>query len=332
MSIPGMDALSNPTTFSHSDRLPLDGIEQANGVTADFGDGFGIGGLTTLHDNSVDANSGPSAVNRPLTHTYLVNSAEHGPNAYHHEALCFVRRLRTVNFSLPASMQAEHQLVSLSYFNRWLRNNKDARVRYGSQKNTKLLREDWKFAGSVKRPGKNADTLMMTRHDDAVPVVFGGRARIADIGRGYNPVAGTRDRPSRGVPGQRDHLFFLFRRYRKSDDIEDELSAAGVGSGGGGGAPAAAKTPDAYYWQVEVYVNRTGQAPESCLYTDQNNTDPDDDYLGDYLHIGWIGFVYGTRQFSPDLVAAARSVIKGREDAKEALVSMPAVEVFIGTH
>src|SRR5690242_5607220 len=99
MRNPARSVLNNPTEFNHIDNVPFD-VEQSHGVDAEFPD-FGIGDVSTLYEDK-DYNTGVNAPHRPITHTYLVNSARFGANAYHHEALCFIHRIPLQNPNNPS--------------------------------------------------------------------------------------------------------------------------------------------------------------------------------------------------------------------------------------
>jgi hypothetical protein len=328
-SIPGTEALSNPTSFPRSGSIPIDFLAGAvgNGVPTDFGDGFGVGPMSTLYDNAKDANTGFNASNRPVTHTYLVNAAKFGPHAYYHEAFCFGNRIHQVNQSGTASMQYEHYVLSISEFNKYLRTD-EGRRQYGGDQNCSKLMRDWKFLGSVKRPSK---TMF---GDDALPIIIAGRARVADIFRAYTPMNG-RDKPYKGVPAQKDHAFFILRRYDARTTMDDKLLQQGLDPNAHAEDDYTGHSRNAispYQWQVEVWMNRSGQAPPLSVYTDEDALNPKASFVGDFIYIGFIGFVHGDRSFQPDFVQAARDVIRGEDGYPHALVTLPAVDIHIAVH
>jgi hypothetical protein len=315
--IPGMDALSNPTNFPRDDSVPFD-VEQSNGVPTDFGDGFGMNPVSNLYDGAKDYNSGVNATNRPLTQTIMVNSARFGVDAYNHESLVFIHRVNPVNPSLANQMPAEFHVLSLSKFNAFLRSPLGRKL-YGGENMVDKLKSEWRFFGSVKRVGK---TMF---GDDALPVIFGGRARIPDLGRGFAPTTG-RNKPHRGIAGQRDHMFLLYRRYNIKNEMDDALNEAGIETSWQVGEEEASS----YYWAVDIYLNRNGQQPHPSLYTDEYSND--DKFWGDYEHLGFINFVYGDRMFKTEHVLNARKVIRGEQGFEGSLVALPAVELHLGVH
>jgi hypothetical protein len=332
MSVPGSDALSHPTHFPRIDSIPIAG-PQSHGVPLDFNiDPVVGGGVTKLYDNATDYNSGFNAVNRGLSHPYLINNSRKFADGdpYYHEALCFLHRIRKVNTSNPNVVPSEHHMLSVTQLNVWLKSTEGRRC-YGENKTAHTLKEEWRFAGSVKRPSANQRAF---HREDAVPIVFGGRARIADIGRAYVPEKGTKNRPRRGVPSQRDHLFFLYRRYNIKKELDASLASA-LGSSSSSSSSSASKDSSGvpyHYWQVEVWLNVNAHAPHTCLYCDETSEDEVDHYVGDYIHVGWIGFVYGDRRFVLEDAAKARAVLRGEDGYQEQLVTLQAVEVFMGVH
>ena len=264
MSVPGSSALSYPTNFARVDSIPGAG-PQSHGVPTDFDiDPVVGGGVSTLYDGAKDYNSGVNAVNRGISHPYLINNAKSfcAGDPYYHEALVFMHRIRKVNTNNPNVVPGENHLLSISQFNTWLK-DPEGRKCYGKEKTAHLLKQEWRFAGSVKRPQANQRKI---NKDDAVPIVVGGRARIADIGRAYVPSKSEKvHRPRRGVPSQRDHLFLVYRRYNITRERDASLMIA-IGSSSAPlaapispGGPSALVSTDIstdgipnHYWQVHA--------------------------------------------------------------------------------
>jgi hypothetical protein len=332
--VPGTEALAAPTNFPRSVDLGFDLGGVTNGVAQDFGHML-PDGTTTSYDNAKDYNSGFPAVNRGYTHTFLVNSAKFGPTPYFHEALCMIRRTAPSDSSFNASVHGEqHQVLSLSHFNRWLR-TMEGRQMYGGHRDSRWLRHNWRFMGSVKRPGANAslsEGLPYLKGNDALPIVFAGRARILDIGRAYVPGSGTSDRPSKAVPGQRDHMFLLYRRYDSRKDMIATLENAGVTPNLQMLAKAGGSVPH-FYWQADLYLNRSGQPPPIHTYTDEWNPDKEARFVGDYDHLGFINFTEKTiRDYDPAAVGQAREVVAGKEGFEEEMAGVTWVELFLAMH
>jgi len=296
--------------------------------------------MSTLYDRATDYNTGFNAVNRPLTHHFLVNNSRRFTDCenYYHECLAFICRMRNVHSSRSNSTAAEHHLLSLSALNKWLKSAEGRRL-YGDEQTSAKLNSQWRFIGSVKRPGANSAAAAGSggscrrAADDAVPIVFGGRARIADIGRAYVPTY-AKNRPKRGVPSQRDHLFLLQRRYDIRHERDAALNAA-LGSTGSSGSSSQTRDEMGvpyFYWQYEVYVNVNGQAPPPCYFCDETSDNTKEHYVGDYIHVGFIAFVFGDRRFALEDAAKARAVVKGEDGYQEQLPTLQAVEVFVGVH
>jgi hypothetical protein len=335
MSIPGVGALHAPTTFSHNGTVP-NGFPQSNGVPHNFNiDPVVGGGVSTLYDNATDYNSGFNAVNRPLTQPFLINNERkfNSQHPYYHEAPVFVHRIRRVQSSNPNAINSEHYMLSLPEFNAWLAST-EGRKMYGADRTVHKLKSDWRFMGVVKRPPVNKVGIAK---NDAAAVIFGGRARMADIGRAYMPEGKAQGKSTKGVPSQRDHMFFLYRRYDMRKRESEALRVALGTSSSSSSSSSSSTYKDTmgipyFYWQVEVYLNVNGQAPETCLYCDETSNDENEHYVGDYEHVGFINFVYGDRKFELDEVNKARALIKGEEGYAAMLSTMPAIEVFMGVH
>lgn len=333
---PGSESLFAPSEFGRNDHVPFD-VEQSTGVPTDFGgsDPFGIGAMSTSYDGAKDGNTGVNAVNRPLTHTYLVNSGALPRDPYYHEALCWIRSPARANVNISNVAQQSTQIMSISCFNRFLK-SPEGRSQFGFESNATRLRQAWRFLGSVKRP-KQPIIL-----DDAIPIIFGGRARIADLARAFTPKTPT-ERLMRGIPSKLDTMFIVYRRYNKKYDLMDDLSDTSLMTQMQA-MDAVQEVEDTqrrrvangyvpeHYWQAEVFINRTGKVPDVEYYTDELCSNPADNFIGDYERVGWIHFVYGNREFSSDSVDKARRVIHGSDNYAESLVTLEAVEVFIGQY
>jgi hypothetical protein len=329
-SVPGTEALYNPTEHARVVGMPLDGIGSiSNGVSTDFGSML-MDGVSHGYDNAKDSGTGFPATNRPYTYTFLTNTDRFGPEKYYHEALCFVHRVATLSVDMNQSINAQQTyLLSVSEFNRWLK-SPEGRKLYGGDYDCRKLRRDWRFIGSVKRPNVNrseSEGMMMTRTNDAVPVIFAGRARMPDLGRAYVPEPGSSDRPAHLVPGQRDHLFFLYRRYNINDEEQQELIKAGLDPVAETKASSTG-VPNTF-WEVSIYTNRNGMAPDVALFTNETCAKREDRFVGDFDHIGFINFVEGDRSFDKEKTDAARAVIQGRDGYKNEVNRMTHVECFL---
>lgn len=335
MSYPGSGALFAPTDFGRGGQIPF-AVEQSNGVDTDFGGNpFGVGAVDNLYDNAKDGNTGVNAVNRPHTHTFLVNSSGLPSDPYYHEALCWTKSPLRHNVNISNVATPSMQIMSISALNRFLK-SAEGRVQFGGDKNVSRFRNTWRFMGSVKRPKR---PIIL---DDAIPIIFGGRARIADLARAFTPKT-AKERLTKGIPSQLDTMFIVYRRYNRKYDLLDDLSSSSflthvvaleavkeqddeqrrrmIGR----------EVPD-HYWQAEVYINRTGKIPDVEYFSDDMCADEKDNFLGDYDRVGWIQFVYGNREFNSDSVDKARRVIHGADKYAESLVTLEAVEVFIGQY
>jgi len=321
--VPGTEVLSNPSSFARNDNVPID-IAQSHGVPTDFGNIAGIGQVDTLYDGAKDYNSGVNATNRPLTETILCSSAKFGINAYHHEDLCFINEVARMNPSLANGAGQVFNILGLSKMNAYCK-SPEGRIRYGNETTATKLKTEWRFFGSVKRITK------AMWGDDAVAIVFGGRCRLSDIGRSYAPKSG-RNKPYKGVVGQRDHLFLTYRRYDMKDELNQELIDAGIDPSKVAPDLSNGTVVPTFYWKLDFYINRNGQQPPIQTYTDEYNIDESKQFIGDYLHLGYIHFVYGNRAFKQDHVVAARRVVAGEEGYQKDQVSLPAVELHIGVH
>lgn len=336
MAVPGEAALLNPTNFPRSDRIPFD-VDQSNGVETDFGgsDPFDVNGQTTLYDRAKDSNTGFPAVNRPLTYTFVANTTEIGcSDPYYHEAFCFVSGPRRHTSIVTGTLAPKVKILSISAFNRYLRQPAQ-RERFGKQQHVADLKVEWRFMGSVKRPHRPIIP------DDAVPIIFGGRARTLDLGRSYLPGARS-ERLRKGVPGQLDHMFLLYRRYRLDRYLNDDTGSNHGSIVDHAGDQLLENTnlnpaPQLgmselcpYFWQVEVFMNRSGKPPDLHAYTNEDCVDARDNYFGDYERVGFVGFVYGDRNFSTESVERARKLTRGKDGYAEEAAFLENVELFIG--
>jgi hypothetical protein len=336
-SVPGITALTNPTNFPRVDRIPID-VEQTTGVSTDFGENQFPFGISTLYDRAKDSNTGFPAVNRPLTYTYLADSSKITSDPYHHEALCWVRQPK-VFMSTLSNAAPRCEVLGLSAFARYLRSPM-GRIEFGNDHNCMRLKKYWRFLGSLKRPNRPIVV------DDALAIIFGGRSRILDIGRAYTPY-NKRERFHKGIPGQRDVVFFLYLRRNIKDDFVDKIKKGTsvvnqaklleeqdkLQEQQKGTAVVVYGTnnvPD-FYWCLAVFVNRSGKEPEPWMYSNETCDNKEYHYVGDYERAGFINFVYGgIRMFSQDSVDKARSIIRGDEDYQEAASTLETVELFLG--
>jgi hypothetical protein len=334
MSVPGSSALFNPTSFPRVDRIPFD-VDQSNGVPTDFGgDPFNVGGQSTLYDNAKDSNTGFPAVNRPLTYTFLVDSSwTRVTDPYYHESLVFISNPRRLNPSFTGNMPPRSKMLSLSAWNRYMREPQQRRD-FGKDQHVANFKVIWRFMGSVKRPHRPLIP------DDAVPVVFAGRSRVLDLGRAYTPSGttgktGDKERLLRGIPGQLDCMFLIYRRYKYKDLLAAELMEQdnGVSNAQKAGLLSGVSDTDdtAYTWQAEIYVNRTGQTPNAAMLAVEDCVDEKDNFVGDYERLGWIGFVYGDRNFCMESAERARKIVKGKPGYEQETPLLEAVELFMGT-
>lgn len=331
MSVPGSEALTHPTSFPRVDQIPTD-FGQSNGVETDFGAGFGTGGQTTLYDNAKDSNTGFPAVNRPLTYTFLVDSSwsQLDTDHYFHESLVFTESPRRLGQAFTSSTQPRLKMLSLSAWNRFMR-LPEQRREFGNCKHVSSVKVKWRFMGAVKRPQRPLVP------EDAVPVVFGGRTRTPDIGRAYTPSGassgGRKERLLRGIPGQLDCMYLVYRRYRYRDIriAELRMQNGGVSSAQQNAVVDTEKDNDKYAWQADLYVNRTGQTPHSSMFCEEHSDTDDDNYTGDYERLGWIGFVFGDRTFCIDSAERARKVARGSRGYEKETPLLEAVELFLGT-
>lgn len=329
-SVPGTEALYNPTEHARSIGLPLEGIGGvSNGVDTNFGSML-MDGVSHGYDNAKDYGTGFNAVNRPFTYTFLTNTDRFGPGKYNHEALCYVNRVARLATGVNQSINAQEvNLLSISEFARWLR-SPEGRKTYGGDYDCRKLRRDWKLIGSVKRPNVNrseGEGLAMTQTNDAVPIVFAGRARIPDLGRSYHPETGCTDRPANAVPGQRDHLFILMRRFNILDEDRLEMRRAGLDPVGETIA-AVTGVPNTY-WNPRFYTNKTGMAPDASLFTNETQGRPLEYFVGDFDHVGFVNFVEGDRSIDGEKTDAARAVVEGREGYRDDVNRMTHVECFL---
>lgn len=284
----------------------------------------------------------------------MVNNAKFGAKAYHHEALVWIKQMKRPAHTRPKDNtyfpQLEHQCLGLSALNMYLRSD-EGRQLYGVYKTLTQFNKDWRFFGSCKR------VTEQMFGDDALPVIFSGRARIADIGRGFVPY-NYADRPMKGIPGEKDHLFIIFIRKNLRHDEQKALQTLGVkepmntelkqflprGMDSNKIVTEEAEEKDNeddstntstydYYWEANVFLNRSGQAPPAAIYTDEDNPDVNARFVGGYIHVGFIGHVHGgIRQYDLDQCNAARDVIKGASNYRKQLVVLQHVDIFIGLH
>lgn len=227
------------------------------------------------------------------------------------------------------------EMLSVSAFNAFQRRPENRKT-FGKHQHTGPLRQEWRFAGSVKKPHRPIAA------EEAVPVIIGGRMRVSDLSRGYVPLGDCEKYSHRGVAGQLDHMWFVYRRYRY-----DAWLSANIGKGEEGKisdlqlklereADSIIRPDEAddftHCWQVEVWMNRTGSAPPIELYSVRYAKDPKDNYEGDYDHVGFIGFVYGDREFNLTDVDRARTITRGKDGFAKETPALPAIELFTGVY
>lgn len=345
MSVPGTNALYQPTLFPRTGQVPLD-VDQTNGVPTDFGgsDPFSTGGdVTRLYDNATDYNTGFNAVNRPITQTYAVDNTQAAPllpkdmRAWHHESLVVASQPRRLNQAIISSN--EQPITSLISFSAWnaMMRMPGMRKQFGRDTHVANIKIKYRFIGSVKKPGGPSAP------EEAVAVIVAGRARIMDISRAYVP-SGSEERyhPLRGIIGQMDHLWVIYRRYRYDAWLSAQLNNKNITDERKlelhmlqeQDASINAAESDAYshFWNMEVFVNRSGEPPHPALYTQEYAPNKADNYIGEYEHIGFVGFVYGNREPNADSVERARKIIRGQDDFLKETPFLEAIELFIGVH
>jgi hypothetical protein len=97
--------------------------------------------------------------------------------------------------------------------------------------------------------------------------------------------------------------------------------------------PAAVAAADEYYWSIDPYVTYTRQPPHPMMYTGDPLGDPDNQFVGDWDHIGTVAHVLrGNNERSARNVTRARNALYPDEPGKDHLVDyfkLDCIEVMV---
>jgi hypothetical protein len=309
-----LQSLSHPTTHARTVAGQIGPGSHTNGVVGQLLDLNAIPGMsgrvTHLDDNAQTFGNGPSDINLPMVTTIALNTNPTVQKAHHatRGEVCFVHRDPT-----KTGFRDTHTIKSLYSMNQWLQ-SKAQRIRFGSDRDAVLLRNEINFAGVCQTGEAHAG--------HCITMIVERRARCWNF---TNYISSGRGIRGDVKPG--DQIFFLFRLYEYRSALDSSfdmiLDVKPQKSNRIGSSRIQVDEPIPYvvansstpldtecFWHIDAFVSDNGIPPPPALYMN-------DYYTGWCKLFGTVFEMYGNTSDNFEHTQRARRLMDKTEDSDE---------------